>query len=236
MTVPFFGSWRVAALSAGCLFGGASALGQSFSDVQYWVGSGANRAGFVVDWNDGKAPQALLWGYRWDGAATGEDMLRAIVAADPRLFANLGSFGSLGAALFGIGYDLNSSGGFNTVPALTFDAGGLTASPLINGRAPADSVDHWVEGSSGDGYWSYWDGGTANTPTWGFSNFGMSGRILTNNVWDGWEFAAGGVERVPGVPTPAVPAPAAAMVLAGVGIMARRRRCRAVSGRVGLAH
>lgn len=31
----------------------------SFSDIQYWVGTGSNQAGLVIDWNDGKNPQSL---------------------------------------------------------------------------------------------------------------------------------------------------------------------------------
>ncbi len=50
----------------------------SFSDIQYWVGTGSNQAAFVVQWNDSKIPDALVWGFRWDGNATGEDMLKAI--------------------------------------------------------------------------------------------------------------------------------------------------------------
>ena len=50
----------------------------SFDDIQYWVGSGQNRAALVLQWNDELNPVSITWGYRWDGTATGIDMLRAI--------------------------------------------------------------------------------------------------------------------------------------------------------------
>src|ERR1700750_554644 len=61
----------------------------NFSDIQYWVGSGTNEAAFVVQWNDGKNPDALVWGFRWNGNASGEDMLKAIAKADHRFFTLL---------------------------------------------------------------------------------------------------------------------------------------------------
>ena len=50
----------------------------TFDDIEFWVGSGANRAALVIDWvEDTTEPPALVWGYRWDGAANGRDMLQA---------------------------------------------------------------------------------------------------------------------------------------------------------------
>ena len=66
-----------------------SAKAATFDDIQFWTGSGTNRAAVVIDWKDGKNPGALLWGYRWNGAATGLDMLKGVVTADKRLFAHL---------------------------------------------------------------------------------------------------------------------------------------------------
>ena len=40
-------------------------------DIQLWAGTGANEAAMVIDWNDGKSDESLVWGYRWDGSATG---------------------------------------------------------------------------------------------------------------------------------------------------------------------
>ena len=78
-----------------CLAGTASAQMLNFVDIQNWTGTGANQAAMVIDWHDNKGPESLVWGYRWDGAATGLQMLQPIDAADPRLqftFAYGGGF------------------------------------------------------------------------------------------------------------------------------------------------
>src|SRR5690606_25373671 len=88
----------------------------------------SNQAALIIDWKDGKSPQALAWGFRWDGAATVGDMIQAIAGvtqiraessgafvadlsgADPRLFVRLSQH-SFGNAILGIGYDLDGDGG-----------------------------------------------------------------------------------------------------------------------------
>jgi len=49
-------------------------------DPVYWAGSGANEAVLVVDFN-ATGGGAYAFGYRWDGAATGYDMLTAVADA-----------------------------------------------------------------------------------------------------------------------------------------------------------
>jgi len=66
-----------------------------FSDITTWAGSGSKQVGFVVDWNDGINPQSLAWGFRWDGNATGLDLLNAIISVDPKLSRTLGGGGPL---------------------------------------------------------------------------------------------------------------------------------------------
>lgn len=68
----------------------ASAFG--LNDIQLWAGTGTNRAGFVVDFQDGTATRSFAWGFRWNGAATGEDMIRAVDSLDSTLTAQI--FGS----------------------------------------------------------------------------------------------------------------------------------------------
>lgn len=53
----------------------------SFDDIQFWVGTGTNRAAVILQWNDGKSPASFAWGYRWNGSATGMQMLTAIAGA-----------------------------------------------------------------------------------------------------------------------------------------------------------
>lgn len=206
----------------------------AFSDIKYWVGTGSNRAGFVVDWMDGKTPQSLAWGYRWDSSAapTGEDMLKAIVNSDSRLFAAIRVF-SFGDALVGFGYDLNDNATFSTNPNIPFDANGLVVSTNGYGDSvPTEAGDHWQDPSGG--FWSYWNSVAAQSPTWAFADSGMSDRILTNNVWDGWsldaDFNADAVP--PNAAVAAVPEPST-FGIAAVGLGAallRRRRQRAGIG------
>lgn len=215
-----------ASSSLGVLAGTSRAgLVTTLDDIQYWVGSGANRAAFVIDWNDGKTDESIAWGYRWDGAAKGIDMLRAIVAADPRLFAHLSTSSNAGAAVYGFGYDLDGDGDFGVSPALAFDAGGQSAGAYVNGRAPTDAADHWREGWT-SGYWSYW----AKTPTatnWAFSGGGVSTKTLVNDGWDGWSFVVSGSSAPsPAMAALAVPEPASWLLFAGgmstLWIMRRR--------------
>lgn len=215
----------------------------SLDDVDVWVGTGSNRAAFVVDWRTGTGTSSFVWGYRWDGTATGEDMLRALAASDTGLYGTVGYFGpGLGYALFGIGFDLNRDGNFGVTPPLTF-AGGIATqnrdNDLDDNRTAADPGDYYHEGWW-EGYWSYWvkPGAGAN---WEYSSFGMSNRPLTDGSWDGWTFAkfAEGFGFEPAAPFnppaavgSAVPAPATgvlALIAAPVLVVARRRSRRAES-------
>ena len=76
----------------------------SFDDIQFWVGSGSKRAALVIEWHDGNRPDAMVWGYRWDGEATGHDMIVAIAQADPRLVLLTQYTGWMGYTIDGIGY------------------------------------------------------------------------------------------------------------------------------------
>ena len=61
-------------------------------DIEYWIGEGENEAILIVQWCDPEI--AFAWGYRFDGEATVENMMDAIVAEDSRLTYD-GSYGIL---------------------------------------------------------------------------------------------------------------------------------------------
>jgi hypothetical protein len=95
----------------------------SLEDIQFWAGSGTNRAALVIHWstpeihNNNTTPtpvadKSLAWGYRWNGDASAKDMLTAIANADQRLFIAGQTFNGFGYALNTIGYDLNNNGVF----------------------------------------------------------------------------------------------------------------------------
>lgn len=171
----------------------AAAFG--FDDVALWTGAGPNRAMLVVDFNDGATPQSYAWGFRWTGAATSEQMLRAIDASDPRLSSVI-----LGQAGVGFGAFLDSA---------AYDAAGDGFAEHTGPAWPA-------------GWWQFWNkenGGQA----WAEAGGGMSARTLTDGAWDGWSFVRDSVQVAPDAPVAAVPEPATLLALAA-GLLALRRR------------
>jgi hypothetical protein len=173
---------------------GASAQPFSFDDIEFWVGSGANRAALVIDWvEDSTQPPALAWGYRWDASAKGSDMLSAIVAADPRLVARLGGSPGNPNAVYGLGYDTDNDNNddnfqFDDLTA-PFDEDGFFYSGPADGSTALDSSDRYAEGWFA-GFWHYgiassnpYDGGS-----WSDIAAGMAGRTLIDGAWDSWAF------------------------------------------------
>ncbi|MCD9855437.1 DUF5074 domain-containing protein [Epilithonimonas sp. JDS] len=165
----------------------------NFDDIVYWVGTGTNEAAFVVQWNDSKNPDAMVWGFRWNGTATGEDMLKAIAKTDKRFFTLLYQGTQFGSAVGGLGFDLDGNdtnalykSGNNTYPLYPVDGIINTTSYDFDDYTAKDADDHW--GSAWyTGYWSYW----VKDPTdsdFGYSGLGASSRQLMNGSWDVWNF------------------------------------------------
>lgn len=225
-------------LSGGAARGLAAAAVTSWDDIKFWAGTGPNRAAMVIDWSDGKnapgesAGQSLVWGFRWDlgMTPTGEDMLRAIDAADLRLDVKLDAFPGFGAYIFGAGYDLDGDGSsfaFTLSPA----AGSTTDS------RPSD--DHLAyshfDASAGEYlYWAYYTNtGPGAVPgsslpsssQWQYSDIGVSSRLLENGSWDAFTLS-GNDSFPPDAPLAAAPEPTTTLLLllSGVGMASRRRR------------
>ena len=98
----------------------------SLDDIEFWVGSGTNQAALLLDWDgESSTDQSLAWGYRWDGTATGEDMLLQILSADARLFAKTSAGGPIGIAVYGLGYDNDDDGVFAIDDGTLFDSNGI---------------------------------------------------------------------------------------------------------------
>jgi hypothetical protein len=169
----------------------AASAAFTFDDVEFWVGEGANRAALVIDWVEGDVdPPALAWGYRWDGAAKGRDMLVAIVAADPRLYAKVGGALANPVAVYGLGYDANDDGLFSIDDGTQFDATGFALSGPADLASSNDPGDYYAEGWF-TGFWHYgvetpvganpYDGGD-----WLDIGVGMASRGLADGSWDSW--------------------------------------------------
>ena len=163
----------------------------SFDDVEFWVGAGSNRAAIAIDWfKDSTDEPALVWGFRWDGAATGQTMLNAIVTADSRLFAKSEGHGALGSAIYGLGYD-DGDGEFALDDDTAFDELGFAASAGPADLATAVDADDLYREGWFTGYWHYgrsicnpYEGGS-----WQSSQSGMTGRTLHDGDWDSWVFS-----------------------------------------------
>ncbi|MCY2928432.1 MAG: hypothetical protein NTV86_02875 [Planctomycetota bacterium] len=131
---------------------GASAF--SLGDVQVWTGTGVNQAMLVIDWN-GNPSQSIAWGFRWNGTATGMDMLKALAGsglirnaytgatvgtlhgADPRLYARLSTWVGANTSVFGLGYDVNN----NASGFVSGTEGAATETGYAN-----ESADFYAEG------------------------------------------------------------------------------------------
>ncbi len=177
----------------------------SFDDIEFWVGTGAFSAALIIDWDSGPTPQSLAWGYRWDGATTGLDMLNAVIAADNRFGGVLLTDHGWGWTVDGLGYDLNGNG---------FD---------VN-----DPGDHFQPGWDGvANFWGYFVYDNSSYPwdighDWSFSDFGVADRSLSDGSWDGWRYGPG--DFGPAIAT-AIPEPAGSMLfLFGAGVVCWMRR------------
>ena len=76
----------------------------AFRDIKYWIGTGSKKVALVIDWHDGKQPEALVWGYHFDGKKSTGEMLEEIANQDPRLLIAIGEGMKSGTCLFSIAY------------------------------------------------------------------------------------------------------------------------------------
>lgn len=165
------------------------------NNIQTWIGTGANEAAFEIDWDNGTANDALIWGYRWNGTATGEQMFDAIVAADPRLYAEISQPTEYGTSVFGLGFHQSGDQNFQLSPALSFNNQHLAytdSDGVDDSRTAVTAGDFWQEGWEIAGYWSYWtstaDRVSADPSDWDSSDVSMTSRVLENGDVDGWVF------------------------------------------------
>lgn len=184
-----------------------------FDDIQNWTGEGENRAALVIQWNDSREQYALVFGYRWDGLATGSDMIKAVVKNNPRLYTlmqytNVSSptDPNGGYTINGFGWDADNDGDISLVDTgngnqvYTSEDGFFEHprgyNPELGGSSDYD-YDNWKAGDDGDfwgagwyiSYWSYWVGEGEHPSSLSYSGWGASGRVLENGSWDGWNFS-----------------------------------------------
>jgi len=173
------------------------ALVGSLDNIEYWVGAGANRAALVVQWNDGLTPVSVAWGYRWDGDATGMDMLRAIAGStrieDPAgepVGAASGADGRLNLGL------VEYSFGLSVLSLEYLPSAGAT-------RTQSDWYSGYWQYLIRGGNFEYYDWATEGTAlydeagsnsyesgAWTSSPIGAGDRPLIDGAWDAYAFAA----------------------------------------------
>ncbi len=185
--------------------------------IQSWCGEGENQAALVIQWNDDEEPAALVFGYRWDGVATGADMVRAVVAANPRLYGliqytNVSSPTDPrgGYTINGFGWDVDNDGEIGLVDTkdntVYRPEDGLQIHPRgydpDKGGSSDYDYDDWKALDPDDmwgagwylSYWSYWVKDDFESK-FSYSSWGASGRVLQNGSWDGWNFSLDMIPR-----------------------------------------
>lgn len=61
----------------------------SFSQIEYYIGTGSDTALLVVDFKDGSADSSYAWGYLFNGNTDGQTMLQEVTAADENFTASI---------------------------------------------------------------------------------------------------------------------------------------------------
>lgn len=91
----------------------------NWDEIQNWAGdpNGEKKTALVIDFQDGKDERALVYGYRWNGKATGEDLIRAIASQSSALTVMIQYTGTMGSTLNAIGI----SAGREEVDYLKYD-------------------------------------------------------------------------------------------------------------------
>ncbi len=80
-----------------------------WDQIQHWAGDpdGDRKCALVIDFQDGNGEESLVWGYRWSGTATGEDLVRAVASQSSILTAMIQYTGSMGSTLNALGVSAN---------------------------------------------------------------------------------------------------------------------------------
>ena len=176
----------------------------SFTNIQYWTGTGTNSAALVLEFGAPTTPASVAWGYRWNGSSTAASMLFALAGtitvtgtnaplplagSDPRLLVDAIFFPAFG------GYFVNT---------ISYNQNGLPAPWTQTVRLIEDG--YFVDGT----YPTLYSLNSAGL--WGASfaqaQVGMSDILLTNGVWIGFVQSDGAADpRIFAQPVAAVPEP-----------------------------
>ena len=164
----------------------------SLADVTFWTGSGSHASVLVIDWNGAdNADKSLAWGYRWESAATSQDMLNTVLLADARLYAKLSANQPI--SVYGLGYDTNGDGDFAISDNTVFDTNGIA----VAGTGSADGAVALTPDQYAEGWFSaFWHFGMSDEnpfdegSSWTTAGVGLSDRDLVDGSWDSLAYDA----------------------------------------------
>ena len=180
-----------------------TSTGIDFSKIERWAGEGDCKAALAIKWADGQNDgKTLVWGYRWNKGETktGEDLIRAVVKADPALYM-MATQASWGFYIGAFGYDADGDR-YVTLTNMNgeiYPRNGMFDIPSSEFETSASTK--WGDGESWNspsGYTDFWGYYTAEKASDAlvFSNVGTSGRNLTDGCVDAYVFCSSSSENI----------------------------------------
>lgn len=180
-----------------------TSTGIDFSKIKRWAGEGNCKAALAIKWADGQNEgKTLVWGYRWKSSEqkTGEDLVRAVVKADPALYM-MATQESWGFYMGAFGYDADGDR-YVTLTTMTgeiYPRNGVFDIPSSEFGTSASTKwtdsDAWNSPSRDTGFWGYYTAEKASDALI-FSNDGAGGRNLTDGCVDAYVFLPSSSENV----------------------------------------
>lgn len=180
-----------------------TSTGIDFSKIERWAGEGNCKAALAIKWADGQNDgKTLVWGYRWKSSEqkTGEDLVRAVVKADPALYM-MATQASWGFYMGAFGYDADGDR-YVTLTTMTdeiYPRNGVFDIPSSEFGTSASTMfgngDAWNTPSRDTGFWGYYTAEKASDALI-FSNVGAGGRNLTDGCVDAYVFLPSSSENV----------------------------------------
>lgn len=180
-----------------------ASTGIDFSKIERWAGEGDCKAALAIKWADGQNDgKTLVWGYRWKSSEqkTGEDLVRAVVKADPALYM-MATQESWGFYMGAFGYDADGDRyvTLTTMYAEIYPRNGVFDIPSSEFGTSASTMfgngDAWNTPSRDTGFWGYYTAEKASDALI-FSNVGAGGRNLTDGCVDAYVFLSSSSENV----------------------------------------
>ena len=194
---------------------GALASGTTIAtsdDLDFIIGSGDNLSVLVIDFNNASG-SSFAWGYRWDGEATGADLLAAVAAADSNLLIDSNTFLN-DVSYFDGSAQSSAQGSSDTGNFWSYFIAGGSAETFDASFNPAGQVA--VSGA-----------GITLPDSYTQSTSGTAGRLLENGSWDAFSFGPFPTPPSSGAPfAAAVPEPSVTGLVAVFFVFGGLRRKR----------